>query len=196
MKYKVGDIVTISKDYDREFLKPGSEVTISEINERVNDYYVKDSSKFNSDGFWYINEDDIDHEATKRLNKKDNEAFDVPYEHESKKGSSLRFNEGKPEFSHLSPQFILEMMKTMTKANEKYPYLNYTKRQDVKTASDSLMRHYLKFQLGEDLDEETECHHLAHLAVNAMIIFQNLHDFGEEVDTRYEIIKKKVQDES
>lgn len=110
-------------------------------------------------------------------------------------GGSLRYNKGKPEFSHLSPEFILEMMKTMTKSNEKYPYLNYTKKQDVKTASDSLMRHYLEFQLGNDLDNDTNCHHLAHLAVNAMIIFQNLKDYGEEVDNRYMKAKERVQNE-
>lgn len=108
-------------------------------------------------------------------------------------GGSLRYNKGKPEFSHLSPDFIMEMMKTMTKSNEKYPYLNYTKKQDVKTASDSLMRHYLAFQMGQNLDDDTSCHHLAHLAVNAMIIFQNLKDYGDEVDNRYSVAKEKVQ---
>lgn len=110
-------------------------------------------------------------------------------------GGSLRFNKGKPQFSHLSPHFIQEMMKVMTAANKKYPYLNYTKRQDVRTASDSLMRHFLSFQQGEDLDNESLCHHLAHVATNAMIIFQNLKDFGDEVDNRYEVELKKVQEE-
>lgn len=129
----------------------------------------------------------------------------VSFEHLSKKpqsetpsqssGGSLRFNEGKPQFSHLSPHFIEEMMKVMTSANKKYPYLNYSKKQDVRTASDSLMRHFLAFQKGEDLDQESGQHHLAHVATNAMIIFQNLKDFGEEIDTRYEKELKKIQDE-
>lgn len=112
---------------------------------------------------------------------------------EISKGGALRYNSGKPQFSHLSPDFIMEMMKGMTAANEKYPYLNYTKRQDVRTASDSLMRHFLKFQQGLDIDEELDTHHLALVAINAMIIFQNLQDFGDEVDNRYEKEKSKVQ---
>lgn len=109
-------------------------------------------------------------------------------------GGSLRYNKGKPQFSHLSPDFILEMMKVMTSANSKYPYLNYTKMQDVRTASDSLMRHFLSFQNGADLDSESMCHHLAHVATNAMIIFQNLKDFGDKVDNRYSKEKDRVND--
>lgn len=111
-------------------------------------------------------------------------------------GGSLRFNKGKPEFSHLSPDFILELMKTMTSANSKYPYLNYTLKQDIRTASDSLMRHFLSFQNGDDIDAESGCHHLAHVAINAMIMFENLKDFGDEVDTRYSKEKSRVNNGS
>ena len=83
----------------------------------------------------------------------------------------------------------------MTKSAEKYEYLNYTKKQDVRTASDSLMRHFLSFQNGADNDEATQSAHLAHIATNAMIIFQNLKDFGDEVDNRYSKEKDKVQND-
>lgn len=112
---------------------------------------------------------------------------------EVSKGGALRYNKGKPQFSHLSPYFIMEMMKGMTAANQKYPYLNYTKKQDVRTAADSLMRHFLKFQQGMDVDEELNTHHLALVAINAMIMFQNLQDFGDEVDNRYSKAKDEVQ---
>lgn len=114
-------------------------------------------------------------------------------EAEVSSGGALRYNKGKPQFSHLSPDFILEMMKGMTKANEKYAYLNYTKAQDVRTAADSLMRHFLKFQQGQDVDAELNTHHLALVAINAMIMYQNLLDFGDEVDNRYSKEKNKVQ---
>lgn len=115
---------------------------------------------------------------------------------EVSEGGSLRYNKGKPQFSHLSPDFILEMMTAMTKANEKYGYLNWTKSQEVRTASDSLMRHFLKFQQGADIDEELGVHHLALVAVNAMIIFQNLADFGDKVDNRFSKAKSEAQGES
>lgn len=107
-------------------------------------------------------------------------------------GGSLRYNKGKPQFSHLSPDFVLEVMNVMTSANDKYPYLNYTRSQDVRTASDSLMRHFLAFQNGANIDEESGHHHLAHVATNAMIIFQNLKDYGDKVDNRYSVEKDKV----
>ena len=109
------------------------------------------------------------------------------------KGGSLRYNKGKPQFSHLSPEFISDMMALMTKSSDKYGYLNWTKAQDVRTASDSLMRHFLKFQQGEDLDDESGYSHITHVAVNAMIIWQNLQDFGDEVDNRYSKAKDEVQ---
>ncbi len=114
---------------------------------------------------------------------------------EVSQGGSLRYNKGKPQFSNLSPHFILEMMKGMTAANDKYPYLNYTKKMDVRTASDSLMRHFLKFQQGHDIDEELGTHHMALVAINAMIIYQNLLDFGDKVDSRYQKEKERVQGE-
>ena len=121
---------------------------------------------------------------------------EVSTDAEVSSGGSLRYNTGKPQFSHLSPDFIMEMMTAMTKANEKYGYLNWTKAQEVRTASDSLMRHFLKFQQGADTDEELGVHHLALVAVNAMIIFQNLKDFGDKVDNRFSKAKSEAQGES
>lgn len=121
---------------------------------------------------------------------------EVTADAEVSSGGALRYNKGKPQFSHLSPDFIMEMMTAMTKANDKYGYLNWAKAQEVRTASDSLMRHFLKFQQGADVDEELGVHHLALVAVNAMIIFQNLQDFGDKVDNRFSKAKDEVQGES
>lgn len=123
------------------------------------------------------------------------EPSDWRKEAEKSSGGALRYNKGKPQFSHLSPDFIMEMMKGMTAANEKYSYLNYAMKQDVRTAADSLMRHFLKFQQGMDIDEELNTHHLALVAINAMIMFQNLQDFGDEVDNRYSKEKDRVQND-
>lgn len=108
-------------------------------------------------------------------------------------GGSLRYNKGKPEFSHLSPEFIKDMMGLMTKSADKYGYLNWTKAQDLRTASDSLMRHFLSFLEGQDLDEESQMSHLTHIAVNAMIMWQNYKDFGDEVDNRFNKSKQELE---
>lgn len=107
-------------------------------------------------------------------------------------GGSLRYNKGKPEFSHLSPDFIMDMMGLMTKSAEKYSYLNWTSKQDLRTASDSLMRHLLKFLQGENIDDESLYSHLTHIAVNAMIMWQNHKDFGDEVDNRFNKSKEEI----
>lgn len=100
-------------------------------------------------------------------------------------GGSLRYNKGKPEFSHLSPDFIMDMMGLMTKSAEKYSFHNWRQKQDLRTASDSLMRHLMKFLQSEDIDDESGYSHLTHIAVNAMIMWQNYKEHGKEVDNRF-----------
>jgi len=109
-------------------------------------------------------------------------------------GGSLRYNKGKPEFSHLSPDFIMGMTTLMTKSAEKYSRQNWICKQDLRTASDSLFRHFTSFISGQDNDEDgSEMSHLLHIAVNAMIMWENYKQFGDEVDNRfYKTMKEKV----
>ncbi len=107
-------------------------------------------------------------------------------------GGSLRYNTGKPQFSHLSPDFIMEMANLMTKSAEKYSRQNWLRKQDIRTAADSLFRHYSAFMSGQDNDEGgSEMSHLLHIAVNAMIMWENYRMYGKEVDNRfYKTIKE------
>lgn len=190
MKFKVGDNVKIcpsSRYYGDGYSNPKNVlgvITACAVGDLsiVVKWENESTNGYNEDDLLLANEDQLD---------------PVFYDMDVQIGESksLRFNEGKPQFSHLSPEFILEMMEVMTASNKKYPYLNYTKAQDVRTASDSLMRHYLAFQNGEDNDAESGKHHLAHVATNAMIIFQNLLDYGDKVDNRYSKEKEKVQND-
>jgi len=189
MGIKVGDKFKVNNKYNDELFNVGDIITI--VDHKLNDYDVRASgSTLKPDNYWYI--------PKKYLTPlKDEPKLRVGDAIEktppTTEGGALRYNEGKPQFSHLSPDFILEMMKSMTAANEKYGYLNYAKKMDVRTASDSLMRHFLKFQQGDNIDEELGTHHLALVAVNAMIMYQNLMDFGDEVDNRYSKAKDEVQ---
>lgn len=111
-------------------------------------------------------------------------------------GGSLRYNTGKPEFSHLSPDFVLAMAELMTKSAEKYSRQNWLMKQDLRTASDSLFRHFQAFTSGQDNDVGgSEMSHLIHIAVNAMIMWENYRLYGNEVDNRfYKTIKGKVNE--
>lgn len=84
---------------------------------------------------------------------------------------SLRYNKGKPEFSQLPPEFILELAKLLTDSAKKYSKWNYALGQSYCMAGDSLMRHVLALMAGEDIDPESEHHHALHIAAGAMIIW-------------------------
>jgi len=102
---------------------------------------------------------------------------------------SLRFNNGKPEVTQLSPEFILALSELMTKSAAKYGKLNWAYGQQFSTPMDSCMRHLLKFQQGEDLDEESNMDHLIHAAANIMILYHSYKNH-KELDDRPEEFKK------
>lgn len=108
--------------------------------------------------------------------------------HKSKTGS-LRANNGKPEFSQLSPQFVLRLAELMTKSAEKYEKFNWALGQEYCTPSDSLFRHFAAFLSGEDIDPESGFEHVIHIAANAMILYQSMKIEG--LDNRYNWQDKK-----
>lgn len=103
--------------------------------------------------------------------------------HESPNGSK-RYNEGKPEFHHLSPEFLMEMMDLMTKSADKYGDLNWALGQKLTTPLNSMMRHYLYFSMCKDTDKESGKSHLLHIAANAMIAWYSLENYPE-LDDRF-----------
>ena len=105
---------------------------------------------------------------------------------------SIRKNSGKPCMSHIEPSFLLEMAKVMTVSAEKYEKYNYA-GQYYSTAYDSMMRHIHAFMDGESIDKDgTECSHLAHIAINAMIMYVSekyyVKDYPE-LDDRFKTLK-------
>ena len=183
LKYKVGDKVFLS-------------IRCNEISERamvsITDLYMVDTDSCHygihhiptGETSW-VTDSGIDHETTDQLLISKTQIND---------GGSLRYNEGKPEFSHLSPQFILKMSELMTKSAEKYTRQNWLMKQDLRTASDSMFRHFTSFMSGQDNDEGgSEMSHLLHIAVNAMIMWENYEQYGEDVDNRfYKTIKEQL----
>jgi hypothetical protein len=84
---------------------------------------------------------------------------------------SLRFNEGKVQTREVDPQFILGIAEVLTKSREKYPAFNWQRPTQWSTPYESLMRHLMAFQSGEDFDKESKCHHLLHCATNLMFLY-------------------------
>lgn len=84
---------------------------------------------------------------------------------------SLRYNNGKPEVSHIAPEFLLDLASLMSASAKKYSKWNYAKGQYLTTPADSLMRHFIAFMSGENDDPESKHSHLVHIAANALIMW-------------------------
>jgi len=84
---------------------------------------------------------------------------------------SLRFNEGKIQTREIDPDFILGIGEVLTKSRAKYEHFNWQKPTNFSTPYESMMRHLMAFQKGEEIDKETGCHHLLHAATNIMFLY-------------------------
>lgn len=78
---------------------------------------------------------------------------------------------GKIMYSLLLPEFLKEVAEIMTIGAEKYDIDNWKKCKDKKLYIDALFRHIEAWRLGEQRDEETDKHHLAHACCNLMFLF-------------------------
>lgn len=102
---------------------------------------------------------------------------------------SARFNEGKIQTREIDPAFILGIGEVLTKSRAKYDHYNWCKPTKLSTPYESLMRHLMAFQSGENFDKETESHHLLHAATNLMFMYYHCMNNPEESDDRF--FKKK-----
>lgn len=84
--------------------------------------------------------------------------------------SAQRFNTGKPRFSLLPSEALLEVIGVLEEGAKKYGADNWRQGLTYKAVVDSIMRHTLAFLAGEDRDEETGKLHAAHIACNALFL--------------------------
>lgn len=99
------------------------------------------------------------------------------------KVKALRFNAGKLRYDLLEPYAIQELVRVFSKGANKYAdwnWLNGGMNYSIMLAS--LKRHVAAFELGEDIDPETGCHHMAQAAWNALGIVTYAKYFPENDD--------------
>lgn len=104
---------------------------------------------------------------------------------------SKRYNSGKIQLKEIDPSFILGIGEVLTKSTEKYDPFNWTLPTDFSTPYESLMRHLLAFQKGEDFDKESNLHHLLHVATNVMFMYYHATNGDKKNDDRFFAKKKK-----
>ena len=80
--------------------------------------------------------------------------------------------EGKPSLQKISPWLIEAMAKVMDYGDKKHAENHWTSGIPISQLLGALKRHTLCIEKGEVIDAETGESHLAHICVNAMMIFE------------------------
>lgn len=110
-----------------------------------------------------------------------------------KKKLAKRFNKGKLRWRNF-PLFLLKPLIEVAQFGEtKYDTYNFMSGFPVDSILDSLKRHLEQSEnpFESDIDKESSCHHLAHVAWNALVALYVI-EYMPELDDRY---KKGIENE-
>lgn len=116
---------------------------------------------------------------------------------------ALRYNEGKTEIGLVPVELIEGVAKVLTYGKNKYTVKdkdgnivstgaqNWRKGMSWSKVIDSLERHLLEFKKGTDVDIESSCLHLEHLACNVAFLL-NYYKSHPELDDRWKEPQKRI----
>lgn len=94
---------------------------------------------------------------------------------------ALHLSQGKVGLDQLPPELLVEWAKVFDYGAKKYAKNNWRKGTDWSEFHASLLRHEMKFWLGENIDFETKCYHLAQVMWNAgTLLYYLLHELGND----------------
>lgn len=79
-------------------------------------------------------------------------------------------SEGKPAINIIDPGFLIDIAKVMSMGEAKYGKANWMGGGSYESWVASALRHIEAFNRGENLDQESGLPHLAHAAVNCLMI--------------------------
>lgn len=108
----------------------------------------------------------------------------------NKIGGGNRFNTNKPRVELLVPEAMEEVARVWAFGAEKYDDHNWKKGIGVTSIIGCILRHTFKIMKGEDIDDESQCLHAAHIICNAsmLIYFFRRNRYGELDDRHKEDI--------
>lgn len=95
---------------------------------------------------------------------------------------SLRYNNGKPDYSLIPLASLKEAAKVLEYGATKYARDNWRKPTNWSVSYACLMRHMAAWQSGEDLDPESGFSHLGHAACNILQMLDMLENHPEELE--------------
>ncbi len=98
------------------------------------------------------------------------EFLDAVAKSQTKEEAALRYDVGKLRYDLVPADGLEALVKVYTKGAETYADRNWEKGMSYSRCFGSLLRHTYKWWRGEELDEETGCHHMAMAAWNALAL--------------------------
>lgn len=95
---------------------------------------------------------------------------------------SLRYNNGKPDYSLIPMASLAEVARVLEYGASKYARGNWLKPTSWETSFGCLMRHMSAWQAGEDNDPESGFSHLGHATCNLLQMLHMLENYPEELE--------------
>ncbi len=86
-------------------------------------------------------------------------------------GGGLRFNDGKPRYDLIPPEFMDALATHYGRGAAKYQDRNWERGMNWSKCFASLMRHAWSWMRGQDFDPENGTHHMVAVAWNAIAIY-------------------------
>lgn len=83
---------------------------------------------------------------------------------------AIKFDDDKLRYDLLSPYALEEIVKVYNFGAKKYADRNWEKGLKYNRLLASMLRHIEAFRKGEDIDQDSNCHHMASVCFNAMAI--------------------------
>ena len=84
--------------------------------------------------------------------------------------TGLRHDVGKIRLDLIPPEWVMNLGSVLTAGANKYADRNWELGMAWSKVWGPLLRHAFKWLLGEQYDKETGCHHMAHVAWNALAL--------------------------
>lgn len=98
--------------------------------------------------------------------------------------------DGKPGLANLPVPVLLEVAKGMDEGEQKYGFYNWREVDiDVKTYYNSTMRHLMSWWNGEDIDPDSDIHHISK-AISSLLVLRDSMLSGEVIDNRPHLAKE------
>lgn len=110
----------------------------------------------------------------------DSEQLEIPFKEESKchlskSNETIKNDSGKPQYSDLPVKTLRSVTKAFNYGASKYSKFNYTKGLDWLRYSDACMRHLEAWRELEDIDVESNSHHIDNAIASLMMLRENIH---------------------